>query len=314
MNYKAGFFLPANEGVYSIVRAALPQGFELVTPDGDPVERVRDLDFLIAGKVTRGMIEAARKLRLIQAPGVGYDGIDLEAAAERGIPVAITTCGNPVEVAEYTILAMLAVSRRLIELDRELRRGRWMAWDRRLQSFNLCGKTLGIVGFGRIGSQVAPRAAALGMRVLYADVAPVPSAFEQVDLETLLAGSDYVTLHVPLTKSTRLLLDRQRLAQMKQGAILVNTSRGEVVDEAALIEALQDGRLAGAGLDVFQKEPPAPDNPLLAMDNVVLTPHVASGTLDALRAKSVAYAENMRRILAGEALVDCILEAREAAV
>lgn len=314
MNYKAGFFLKANAGVYGVIRAALPPGFELVTLTGDPVEQVRELDFLIAGKVTRRMIEAAPGLRLIQTPGVGYEGVDLEAAAERGIPVAITVCGNPVEVAEYTLMAMLAVSRRLVEIDRELRRGRWMAWDRRLQSFNLQGKTLGIVGFGRIGREVAPRAAAFGMRVLYNDAAPVPSAYQQVDLDVLLAASDYVTLHVPLTASTRGLLNRERLARMKPGAILVNTSRGEVVEEAALIEALQNGRLAGAGLDVFEKEPPAPDNPLLAMDNVVLTPHVASGTFDALRVKSRAYAENMRRVLAGEELLDCILEPREAAV
>jgi phosphoglycerate dehydrogenase-like enzyme len=314
MNYKAGFFLKANESVYAVVRAALPPGFELVTLSRDPVEQVRDLDFLIAGKVTCQMIDAAPRLRLIQTPGVGYEGVDLDAAARRGIPVAITVCGNPVEVAEYTLMAMLAVSRRLIEMDRELRRGRWMAWDRRLQSFNLHGKTLGIVGFGRIGREVAPRAAAFGMRVVYADLMPIPSEYEQVDLDTLLAMCDYVTLHVPLTPTTRRLLSRERMGRMKPGAILVNTSRGEVLDEGALIEALRAGRLAGAALDVFENEPPKPDNPLLSMDNVLLTPHVASGTLDALRVKSRAYAENMRRVLAGEELMDCILQPKEAAV
>lgn len=302
--------LPANDDVYAELRAVLPPGFDLVTPPGDPLELVRDLDFLIAAKVTREMIAAAPKLKLIQAPGVGYDGIDLDAAGERGIPVAITVCGNPVEVAEYTLMAMLAASRRLVELDRELRRGRWLAWDRRLQSVNLQGRRLGIVGYGRIGREVAPRAAAFGMDICFTDIRPVPSPYEQTDLKTLLSTSDFVTLHVPLNDSTRHLLNRERIGWMKPGAILVNTSRGGVIEETALIEALRGGRLSGAVLDVFEKEPPDRDNPLLKMDNVILTPHVASGTVDALRAKARAYVENIRRLLAGEELVDCIMRPR----
>lgn len=299
--------LPANDDVYAELRAVLPPGFDLVTPPGDPLELVRDLDFLIAAKVTREMIAAAPRLKLIQAPGVGYDGIDLDAAGERGIPVAITVCGNPVEVAEYTLMAMLAASRRLVELDRELRRGRWLAWDRRLQSVNLQGRRLGIVGYGRIGREVAPRAAAFGMDICFTDIRPVPSPYEQTDLKTLLSTSDFVTLHVPLNDSTRHLLNRERIGWMKPGAILVNTSRGGVIEETALIEALRGVRLSGAVLDVFEKEPPDPDNPLLTMDNVIVTPHVASGTVDALRAKARAYVENIRRLLAGEELVDCIM-------
>ncbi len=305
MSYKAGYFIKANTGIYDVVRAALPEGFELVTLDADPVAQARDLDFLIAGKASRALIEAAPKLKLIQAPGVGYDGLDLAAAAERSIPVAIAVCGNPDEVAEYTLMSMLAVSRRLLELDHALRQGRWMMWDRRLQSFNLKGKTLGLVGLGRIGAEVARRAGAFDMQVQYTDPA-VRAAYPYRPLEDLLATSDYVSLHVPLTPETRGMLSRDRIAGMKPGAILINTSRGEVLDEQALIDALLSARLAGAGLDVFDREPPETTNPLLTMDNVVLTPHVASGTLDALRVKARRYAENMQLVLAGREPVDCV--------
>lgn len=305
MSYRAGYFIKANEGVYGVVRAALPEGFELVTLADDPAAQARDLDFLIAGKASRALIEAAPKLKLIQAPGVGYDGIDLAAAAERGVPVAIAVCGNPDEVAEYALMSMLAVSRRLVELDRALRGGKWMMWDRRLASFNLKGKTLGVVGLGRIGREVARRAAGFDMRVQYCDP-NVSAPYPRLPLEELLATSDYVSLHVPLTPETRGMLSRGRIGCMKPGSILINTSRGEVVDEGALIDALREGRLAGAGLDVFEREPPVVSNPLLAMDNVVVTPHVASGTLDALRVKARHYAENMRRVLDGREPLDCI--------
>lgn len=304
----------ANEGVYSVLRAALPEGVELVTlaPGDDPLHKVRNLDFLIASKVTRAMLDAAPGLRLIMAPGIGHDGIDLEAAAEKGIPVSITVPGNVTEVAEHALLLMLAVCRRLVELDRGLRQGRWMAWDRRLQSFNLCGRTLGLVGMGRIGQAVARRAAAFEMRVQYHD--PVRTdGWPWAPLEELLQTSDFVSLHVPLTPQTARLLTAARIALMKPAAVLINTSRGEVVDEPALVAALRSGALAGAGLDVFEKEPIAADHPLLAMDNVVLTPHVASGTLDGLRAKALVYSANIRRVLAGQPPQPCLEVRRQSA-
>jgi phosphoglycerate dehydrogenase-like enzyme len=312
MSLKVGYFMRANDGIYAAVREALPAGCELVTlaPGDDPAEKAKGLGFLIAGKVTREMIEAAPGLRLIQTPGVGYDGIDLAAAAARGIPVAFTVCGNTDEVAEHTLLLMLAVSRRLVELDAALRAGRWLMWDRRLQSFNLKGRTLGLIGFGRIGQAVAVRAAAFGMEIQYADPVAVPG-WRRADLDELLGTSDYASLHVPLTPATRGLLDARRIGLMKRGAVLINTSRGEAVNEGALIEALRGGRLAGAGLDVFAKEPPSQDNPLLSMPNVVVTPHVGSGTADGLRVKAAWYAANIRRVLSGEAPLDCVPAAKE---
>lgn len=307
MKYQVGYFLPATEGIFSVIRDYLPADCELVTLGAgqSPLDGIRDLDFVIAAKVTREMVGAAPRLRLIMTPGVGSDGVDIAAACERGIPVAVTICGNSVEVAEHTVLLMLAVSRRLTELDAALRQGRWMMWERRLESSNLAGKCLGLIGFGRIGRAVAERLKGFAMKIVYSDKVSVPG-YQQVELNSLLATSDYVSLHVPLTEETRRMLDSSRMQRMKRGSILINTSRGEIVEEAALIEALRSGHLAGAGLDVFEKEPPAATNSLLSMPNVVLTPHVASGTRDGLSIKARQYAENITRVLHHQMPIDCI--------
>ncbi len=293
----------ANPGIYGVIRDHLPEGFELVTLETkdpqEPLKKLSDLDVLIAGKVTGEMIGLAPKLRFIHAPGVGYDGIDVAAAKARGIPVAVSMAGNSDEVAEHVFMLMLAVNRRLLELDAALRQGKWLMWDRRLQSFNLAGKTMGIVGLGRIGGEVARRAVGFKMSVLYHDPM-VEAEFAKASLDDLLAASDYVTLHVPYTPAVKHLIAAERLALMKKGAVLVNTSRGELVDEAALVEALRSGQMRGAGLDVFEGEPPDKSNPLLSLDNVVVTPHVGSGTLDGLTAKARMYSDNITRVLAGE--------------
>jgi len=311
MNYKAGYLMRANEGVYGVIRAALPPGCDLVTLDDGmaPADAMPGLDFVIAGKVTAQMIASAPRLKLILAPGIGVDSIDLHAAGERNIPVACTIGGNVTEVAEHAMLLMLAVSRRLVELDAAVRRGEWLMWARRLECRNLSGRSLGIVGYGRIGREIAVRARAFGMTVRYSD----PAQPGSIPLEHVLRTSDFVCLCVPLTSETRGFINRERLALLPVGAVLVNVARGEVVDEPALIEALQSGRLSGAGLDVFCPEPPAKDNPLLSMPNVVVSPHTGSGTLDGLQAKAAQYAENIRRCLAGEPLIDCIQPATEEA-
>ena len=307
--YRVGYFVNATEGVYDVMRAQLEPLCRLVTlpPGGNPVDAVQDLDFLIALKAPAALIDAAPRLRLLMSPGIGYDGIDLQAATRRNISVACTICGNVDEVAEHTMLLMLSLSRRLVELDRSMREGRWLMWERRLQCFNLAGRTLGLIGFGRIGQEVASRALAFKMNVQYFDPAH-PEGERYRPLEQLLATSDIVSLHVPLTGHTRGLLNAERIALMKPGAVLLNTARGEVVDEAAVIAALQSGHLGAAGLDVFSPEPPAKDNPLLSMPNVVLTPHVGSGTADGLRVKAVQYRENIRRYLAGEPLLDSVMD------
>jgi phosphoglycerate dehydrogenase-like enzyme len=298
---KVGYFLPANDAVYEVVRSYLPDGFDLVTlaARSEETEKVRGLDFLIAVRVTRAMIENSIGLRLLQLPGVGYDQVDLRAVAQAGIPVALSLNGSSDAVAEHALMLMLAVSRRVVELDHAVRSGAWPMWDFRTRSHGLLGRRLGLIGFGRIGREVGLRAAAFGMEVQYHD--PVRAdGWHFVELDELLQTSDIVSLHVPLTAATGRLLDQQRIERMKPGVILINTARGELIDEAALTRALETGHIAGAGLDVLAKEPPDPANPLLRMKQVILTPHVATGTLESLHAKAAFYASNIRRVLAGE--------------
>jgi phosphoglycerate dehydrogenase-like enzyme len=259
---------------------------------------MRTLDFLIAVRVTARMVENAPRLRFIQLPGVGYDKVDLAAVARAGIPVAMSFAGSSEAVAEHTMLLLLAVSRRVVELCNSVRAGQWLMWERRTCSHNLLGKALGLIGCGRTGQEVARRAAAFGMTIRYYDKAPV-EGFAFAPFEELLATSDIVSLHVPLTAETRHMIGAAQIAGMKPGAILINTARGGLVDEAALYEALASGHLRGAGLDVFEVEPPGLENRLLQLEQVVVTPHVSTGTLESLEAKAAMYADNIRRVLAG---------------
>lgn len=304
MSFKVGYFLRANSDIYAEVARYLPPGARLVTLETrrpeEEIERARDLDFLIAVHCTGDMIRGARRLRLIQLPGVGYDQVDLKAARAAGVLVALSLHGSSDAVAEHTILLMLAVCRRVVELSNSMKAGQWLMWDRRMQSRNVQGMTLGVIGMGRIGQEVAARAAAFKMAVQYHD--PVrASGYRYVELDELLGSSDVVSLHVPLTASTYALMDRRRIFQMKPGAFLINTARGELVDEAALYDAICSGHLAGAGLDVLAKEPPDLSNPLLSLEQVILTPHVGTGTLDSLRQKAQLYGSNIQRVLSGEA-------------
>ena len=224
------------------------------------------------------MIENAGQLRLLQLPGVGLDQVDLNAAALARIPVALSLAGSSEAVAEQTMLLMLAVCRRLVELANSVRDGKWLMWERRSVSYGLFGKTLGIIGLGRIGRDVAARAAAFGMPVQYYAKVQV-NGFAFRDLPGLLQTSDIVSLHCPLTPETKRLLNRDMIQMMKRDAILINTARGGLVDEEALFDAISSGQLAGAGLDVLEIEPPHPTNPLL---------------------KAEGYSQNIRRVLAGE--------------
>jgi D-3-phosphoglycerate dehydrogenase len=315
MTYKVGYFLPANNDVFDVIRAYLPSGAELLTlKSKDPqeaLETIRDLDFLISVRATTEMIQNARKLRLLQLPGVGTDLVDLDAAAEAGIPVAVTLNGSSESVAEQTMLLMLATCRRLVELANSIRQGKWLMWDRRTVSYGLFGKTLGIIGLGRIGTQVAIRARAFGMSVQYYDIVP-KEGFTFNELPDLLRTSDIVSVHCPLDKSTKHLLNRERIGLMKTGAVLVNTARGGIVDERALYDALCTGQLAGAGLDVLEVEPVDPNNRLLQLEQVTITPHVATGTIDSLRAKAEDYATNISRVLRGEEPLGLVTRAMSA--
>jgi phosphoglycerate dehydrogenase-like enzyme len=252
-------------------------------------------------------LSRATRLRLVHKFGTGVNTIDVDTATQRGIAVANMPGANAPSVAEGTVLLMLAALRRLPALDRATREGRGWPSDPQLgetvRDIGAC--TIGLVGYGNVAKQVAGIVTAMGATVLHTSTGDdgLPG---WRPLSELLAGSDIVSLHLPLTADTRGLLGEAALARMKPAAVLVNTSRGAVVDEAALVGALRDGRLAAAGLDVFGVEPVLPDNPLLELDNVVLTPHVTWYTVDTMRRYLVEAVANCRRLRDGQPLAHVV--------
>ncbi|MEM4470835.1 MAG: hydroxyacid dehydrogenase [Zestosphaera sp.] len=252
-------------------------------------ELVTDIDILLVRSkplVTAEVISKAEKLKIIARAGVGLDNIDVKVAEAKGIKVINTPEAPTRSVAELAIGLMLAVARKIAYSDRKMREGRWV--KKEAEGVELKGKTLGIIGFGRIGREVAAIASkGLGMKILYYDVYRASPEVEKelgatyVDLENLFRESDVVSVHVPLTSETRGLVSEGLLKLMKKNAILINTSRGAVVDTKALIKALNEGWIAGAGLDVYEEEPLPPNHPLTQLDNVVLTPHIGASTEEA---------------------------------
>lgn len=249
------------------------------------------------------------QLKLVHKLGVGINTIDVETATERGIAVANMPGANAASVAEATALLMLAVLRRLLPLDTATRAGRGWPADPALgeRCRDIGGCTVGLVGYGSVAKHVEQIVAAMGATVLHTSTGDdgLPG---WRPLDALLAAADVVSLHLPLTEATHGLIGAAALALMKHGAVLVNTARGPIVDEAALVEALRSGRLAGAGLDVFAEEPAPAGNPLLGLDNVVVTPHVAWYTADTMRRYLAAAIENCRRLRDGEPLRDVVVE------
>lgn len=255
------------------------------------------------GRITRRLMESAPRLKVVGRHGVGLDNVDVATATELGIYVVNTPQANAESVAEHTLGLMIALSKRIVEGDRALRAGNWGA-RHTLIGRELRGRILGVIGCGRIGSRVAHMAhAAFDIQVLYHDVVAQPQleakvGAERVEIEELLRRADCVTLHVPLTRATRGLIGERELTLMKPTAFLINTSRGPVVDEAALVEALRSGQIAGAGLDVYSTEPLPADSSLLSMQNVLLTPHMAAHTEEALRNMSMV-AKDVVAVLEG---------------
>lgn len=250
-----------------------------------------------ATKVTQEVLERATSLRLIVRGGVGVDNIAVDEARRRGVEVANTPEANSISVAEHAIALMFALARRITEADVSMRAGRWE--KTRLEGTELYQKTLGLVGLGRIATEVARRAVALGMRVIACrrsgKTAEEVTALgvEVVPIDELLARADIVSLHLPFSKETHHLFDEARIARMKKGAFLVNCARGGIVDEKALARALEGGHLAGAAMDVFEKEPIDPAHPLLKLPNVVLTPHLGASTLEGQRRVGEAIARKV---------------------
>jgi len=248
-------------------------------------------------KFTGEVMEKCRALRLISIWGTGTDNVDLAAARARGIRVTNTPGVSAVAVAEHTLSLMMAVAKRTVEVDQEVRKGRWP----RAMVTELRGKTLGLIGTGAIGREVARLGAGIGLRLIGWTFHPQGDVVEWVTLDEVFRQSDVVSVHVRLSAETSGLIKRQHLELMKPGAILINTARGGIVNEADLVQALQAGRIAGAGLDVFEQEPLPPDSPLLAIRNVVLTPHAAGITPEATEAGLALAIENVVSFLAGRA-------------
>jgi len=279
------------------------------------VDGVRDADgllCLLTDRIDDALMAAAPRLRVISQMAVGYDNIDVAAATRRGILVGYTPDVLTEATADMAFALLMAAARRLVEGVDYARAGRWRTWGPlTLLGHDVHGATLGIVGLGRIGRAVARRARGFDMRVLYYDCARDEAAEREfgpacLDLDTLLAESDFVTLHVPLTPATRHLIGREQLRRMKPTAVLINTSRGPVVDQEALVEALRAGEIGYAALDVTDPEPLPPDHPLFALPNAIITPHIASASVTARSQMAVLAARNLLAGLRGEVPPFCV--------
>ncbi len=270
------------------------------------INKIKDFDAIIVRsrtKVTRAVIEAAQKLKIIARAGVGVDNVDMEAATEKGIMVVNAPESTSVTVAEHAMGLILALTRKISIADKSVKEGKWE--KSRFMGMELNGKTLGIIGLGRIGTQVSIRAKAFGMEILVYDPYVTEEAGAEigvrvVDLEYLLKNSDVMTIHVPLTPETKHLLSKDEFEIMKENAIIVNAARGGIINEDDLYDALTTGKIAGAGLDVFENEPPE-DSSLLSLDNVVLTPHIGASTKEAQRDAAIIVANEVKKVFMGEA-------------
>lgn len=273
------------------------------------VEQVRGADgilCLLTDRIDAALLSAGDRLRVVSNCAVGYDNIDVPAATARGILVCNTPGVLTETTADLAWALLMSAARRTVEGDRYLRAGKWQSWSPQLLlGQDVSGATLGVVGLGRIGTAVARRGKGFGMRLLYTDVARKPEVegelgLEYVDLETLLRTADFVSLHVPLTDDTVHFIGAEEFARMKPTAILINTARGQIVDQAALAKALRERTLFAAGLDVFEAEPIPPDDPLLALENVVLLPHIGSASVATRTRMAKMAVENLIAGLRGQ--------------
>ena len=279
------------------------------------LQHVRGIDGLLSlltDKIDEEVINVAGpQLRVISNFAVGFDNIDIPAATARKIPVGNTPDVLTDVTADFAFALMMSVARRIPEAERYVHEGKWKTWGpKTLLGVDLKGATLGLIGFGRIGKAVARRAAGFDMRVIYYDPTETDIHSDikamKVNFEMLLEEADFISLHTPLTDETRHLIDAKALAQMKPTAVLINTSRGPVVDSFALYEALKVNRIFGAGLDVTEPEPLPSDSPLLTLDNLVITPHIASASITARDNMSWMATQNLIAGLKGERLPNCV--------
>jgi glyoxylate reductase len=297
--------------------SAQPSEFEaeFLEPSDTPEERARKLaeaEFFLGGRVDAALLDQMPKLRMIQAGGVGYEDMDVAECERRGILVAITPEGTVVGVAEHTVMMMLAIYKHLTDAHGALKQGEWIHNRLRPICLMLQEKRVGIVGMGRIGREVARRLQGWDVEIVYHDIRRLPPEEEarlkatHLPLDELLRTSDVVTLHVFLAEGSRHMIGERELRLMKPTAVLINTSRGGVVDEDALHRVLKEGHLYGAGIDAWQVEPTPPDNPILSLPNVLVTPHMATANRDAVIKKSQAAYANFQRVLHGEPPINTV--------
>ncbi|MDR2078504.1 MAG: hydroxyacid dehydrogenase [Treponema sp.] len=281
-----------------------------VADNGDPVnypDEMRDADAFVLrlGKIDRSTIENSPKLKVIGKAGVGYETVDIAAATEAGIPVVITPGANNRSVAEHTLAMMLAISKDLVNAHNETGKGNFKEARSSGRSFEVLGKTAGLIGLGSIGAEVARLCRAVGMAVLGFDPFLDKDSIEALgcifyaDYEDMIKECDFVSIHVPLTENTRGMVGKKQLSMMKKTAVLINCSRGGIVDERDLTEALESGIIAAAGIDVFETEPPNPNDPLLAARNLLYSPHSAAQTREAIIRMHTMCIEGCLEVIAG---------------
>jgi glyoxylate reductase len=299
---------PAMDRIFDFCDAKVWEG-ELPPPRDvllQSVVEVEGLLSLLTDKVDAELMDRAKKLKVISNCAVGFDNIDVQAATKRGVIVGNTPGVLTDTTADFAFALLMAAGRRVVEGDRVVRAGKWKTWGPMiLLGQDIHKATLGIIGFGRIGYAVAKRAQGFGMKILYSDVVRNKQAeselgVEYVDLDRLLAESDFITVHTNLTPETHHLIGREQFAKMKRTAILVNTSRGPIVDNMALYDALRSGKIAYAALDVTEPEPMPADHPLLTLDNVVIVPHIASASVATRTKMALMATDNLIAGLKGE--------------
>ena len=300
----------AEEGL-AIMRDSASVDVSIGIKPEELIEKIPDYDALVVRsetQVTKDVIDAGRKLKVVGRAGVGVNNIDVKAATVRGVVVVNVPGGNTIAATEQTFALLLALARHVPEADQTLRSG---VWDRkRFTGIELYGKTMGVIGLGRIGVEVSRRAKAFGMKVVGYDPYISRDRAEEVGvelkpLEEVLKEADFLTIHTPLTQDTRKLIGEREIAMMKDGAFIVNCARGGIVEESVLLNALKSGKLGGAALDVFEKEPPG-ENELFKLKNVVVTPHLGASTAEAQVTNSVEIARMVLKVLEGEPVMSAV--------
>jgi len=295
--------------IQEVVAEVQPDEFDVEFLDLNDADAVAAtlprVDAVICLSLTTEQCRMLDRCKLVMHNGVGYDAIDIETLTEMGIPVAVTPVMTPEGVAEHALMLILALSKQLPAVQQSMKSGEWNMLGWREGSHNLSYKTLGIIGVGRIGKRIAHLAHAFGCRILYTDIVEAPEelaqayGLERVERDVLIAQADIITLHVPLTDQTRGMFGAEEFASMKPGAIFINTSRGPTYDLEALVDSVESGHLFGAGVDVFDPEPPPGDHRVFSVMNIISTPHISSGTVERQYAINRAQFANAQRVLAG---------------